>query len=180
MRLAQLDEKINNKNKKGTKGKNKKVSEQVRKMLIKSRAVGNKKLRQEDRFYIDTVLWDETSVENDRYNGSIQQTMSSSFMFFSRVATVGKVISTTAGSLADSRDKGAELLALTSPVTSTSSKEDDNNKINSLVYRRIPPTLPLHDAESKGYFKNFERVIVRIFRAEPGASISSCYTESIN
>jgi hypothetical protein len=185
MRLEQLESKSakkssgSNSNNNKTAKKKKKVSDQVKKMLIKSRSEGNKKIRVEDRFYLDTVLLDETKVDvndNDDSNGdsllgdeskNVEQFMSSSYMFFSRVATVGKVVSTRVGSLASSRDKGAELLVLTS-VDST----------DSMVYRRLPPTLPLHEAESKGYFKNFGRVIVRIFKADVG-SVSSCYTESI-
>lgn len=164
MRLEELDAKSVKKGTSGKAKKNKKVSDQVKKMLIKSRAEGMKKIRNEDRFYLDVVLMDESNVESDK-DGK-EQSMSSSYMFFSRVATIGKVVSTRARSLTNSRDSGAELLVLT-----TSS--DD-----AKVYRRLPPTLPLNEAEAKGYIQNFGRVIVRVFKGEVD-SISSGYSKSI-
>lgn len=203
MRLEQLENSAMAKKGGGSKKakKNKKVSDQVKKMLIKSRAEGNKKIRAEDRIYLDVVLFDVTKVKsakdgddsgNRNENGSeidgcggsaaegilgdeskqVERFMSSSYMFFSRVATVGKLISTRTGSSANFRDIGAELLVLTSPSNECEGAED------SMVYRRLPPTLPLHEAESRGYFKNFGRVIVRVFKADVDA-ISNCYTESI-
>jgi len=182
-RLEELDQKVN----KSKSKKNKKVSDQVKKMLIKSRAAGNKKVLQCDRFYLNVVLWDDTYTNSASSNGNdcddaledvnkdVEQFLSSSYMFHSRVASIGRVISSAVGSKADARNKGAELLVLTSPSPPPSSSDG-----SSMVYRRLPPTLPLHEAESKGYFCNFGRVVVRIFQAEEGSSISNCYTQSID
>ena len=159
MRLEELEKK----SKKST--KNKKVSDQVRKMLIKSRAEGNKKVNIEDRIYLDVVLLDESNSDDLKNESTSIST--STYMFFSRVATIGKVISDRVGSLARSRDKGAELLILM------------QIQDNELVYRRVPPTLPLHELISKGYLENFGRVVVRIFKGEID-SIAAGYTESID
>ena len=185
MRLEQLDQISKKMGKTGGK-KSKTVSEQVKKMLIKSRATGNKKLRQEDRFYLQTVLLDETKINNESNNNNgvlsaledesqnVQQFMSSSYTFYSRVSTIGKIISTaSAGSSANSaRDVGAELLIL------TSSQSNDDNDDGAMVYRRLPPTLRLHEAEAKGLVTNFGPVLIRIFKGETDC-LASCYTESI-
>lgn len=163
MRLDQLE-----KNAKKT-GKNKKMSEQVRKMLIKSRAEGDKKVRQEDRFYLEVVLLDESNKELcDNCDTNVEMFMKSTHMFFSRVSTIGKVVSAGAGSLASARDKGAELLVLTETAT-----RDEK------VYRRLPPTLPIYEAQKKGYIENFGRVIVRIFKGEIDA-IAAGYSKPID
>ncbi len=166
LRLDQLEKNI-----KKT-GKNKKMSEQVMKILIKSRAEGDKKVRQEDRFYLEVVLLDESNIELcDDCDINVEAFMKSTHMFFSRVATIGKIVSIGAGSLASARDKGAELLVLTE--TATGSEGDEK------VYRRLPPTLPIYEAEKKGYIQNFGRVIVRIFKGEIDA-IAAGYSKSID
>ena len=174
LQLEKLDERMKNKKS----NKNKKVSDQVKNMLIKSRAEGNKRLRQEDRFYLEVILWDESSggsccssstsssgkQKNDHQDDG-QSVVSSTHMFFSKVATIGKVVAVKSGCIAKSRDKGAELLILTT--------EGEHS-----VYRRLPPTMPLHEAASKGYIGNFGRVIIRLFKGETD-SITSSYSQCI-
>ena len=106
--------------------------------------------------------------------------MSSSYTFYSRVSTIGKFISTASmGSSANNaRNVGAELLILTSPQQSNDGTNDSKDGETVMVYRRLPPTLPLHEAEAKGFVANFGRVLIRIFKGETD-SVSSCYTESV-
>ncbi|CAN0118474.1 unnamed protein product [Ascophyllum nodosum] len=58
--------------------KEKRVSSQVLKMLVKSKAVGDKNLRMEDRFFLEVHYWNN---DQDVHN-----------LFFSRLWTVGRVL----------------------------------------------------------------------------------------
>ena len=119
---------------------NNKTSVKVRTMLIKSRAVGNKQLRMEDRFHLETVRIDDT-VEEESGNKS-------EFRFYSRQSTAGKVASSVAPSLG--QDRAAELLV----AVSCGEKKK---------YRRLPSTISLHDAEQGGWLNEFDMVLIRIY-----------------
>ena len=141
-----------------------KTSIQVRIMLIKSRAVGNKQLRMEDRFHLEIVRIDDT---NEEKSGK------SDFRFYSRHSTAGKVASSVAGSLG--QDKAAEFLV----AVSYGGKKK---------YRRLPSTMSLHDAECGGWLNEFDMVLIRIYSiyttsvdevdSKVGPSKSFCDAES--
>ena len=108
-RTARLDEairRIDECNEKSSSKKSKtnaNISAQVKRMLIKSRAVGKKSLRDEDRFYVEILFVDDTV--SDRTGAGAKEHNadgeSSSYHFFSRVAKVGIVatsVSNDAGS----------------------------------------------------------------------------------
>ena len=143
-RLKELDAKCASSSK-----KKKNLSDQVKKMLIKSRAEGDKKrLRMEDRFHLETVLWLE------RGDGTGDELTSSKYKFYSRVENVGKVISSRTKETQVGQNQSAELLVSSSHV--------DDACIKPTI-ARLPNTMTLHDAESKGYVKEFCRVIIRVF-----------------
>jgi len=158
--------------------KSDKVCEQVKKMLIKSRAEGDTKIRMLDRFFLEVLLLDETKENNESSTGDMctnddddvsnynNISLSSSYMFYSRVATVGKIIDTLFA--VSKRDVAAEVLV--SCILSNLSE-------SSMVYRRLPSTMPLYEAERNGYIKNFDRIIVRVFRVGDGGEFS--YTVSV-
>jgi len=153
-RTARLDEairRIDDSNaKKSKKSKtNANVSAQVKKMLIKSRAVGTQSLREDDRIYLETLFVDDTGADeegNTRDSGG-----SVSYCFFSRVAKVGHVASASAASPVGG-DATVEVL-----VRITSTDDVDNTE----EYRRLPNLMALHEAEEQGYLHQFDRVVVR-------------------
>ena len=156
-RTARLDEairRIDEGNEKSSSKKSKtnaNISAQVKKMLIKSRAVGKKSLREEDRFYVEILFVDDTVPDRkERDTGG----ESSSYHFFSRVAKVGSIpsnsIATTVGN-----DAG-----ITVEVLVKTTKAEDNSK----EYRRLPNLMALHEAEEQGYLNQFDRVVVRKYR----------------
>jgi hypothetical protein len=146
-RTQRLDSLIQNLAQATTVGKKKRVSDKVRNMLIKSRAEGNKKIRMEDRFHLELLHLidvEDSSTKNAASNGT-------SYLFFSRVTTAGKVASSVAGPIGNS--KSVEFLVSFPPgidgVTTT--------------YRRLPNTMSLHEAQQAGYLQEFDMVVIRMF-----------------
>ena len=131
--------------------KKKAVSQKVRTMLLKSRSEGSKKLRMEDRFHLEIVRLVDDGSSNNPNNLNENAT---SYRFFSRVATVGRVASTIAPSLGN--DKAAEFLV---SVSLSASEEGGGGT----VYKRLPNTMTLHDAQSSGWLQEFDVVMVRIY-----------------
>ncbi|KAL7532438.1 hypothetical protein ACHAXR_004621 [Thalassiosira sp. AJA248-18] len=162
--LQNLDAKSSSSGSSSTKKKKKAVSEKVRTMLLKSRSEGNKKLRMEDRFHLEVVrLWDvgaaaeiDTSTTNKQKNSNNNEGDSgSSYRFFSRQTTAGKVASTMAPSLGSA--KAAELLISYPPAGNAELMQHEKR------YRRLPNTMSLHDAQTAGWVKDFDMVVVRIY-----------------
>jgi hypothetical protein len=136
-------------------GKKKRVSDKVRTMLIKSRAEGNKKLRMEDRFHLELLQLIDNGEENDDdIKSSDKTTTATSYKFFSRVTTAGRVASSVAGTIGNR--KSVEFLVAFPPE---STKDDTTNS----KYRRLPNTMPLHDAQQAGWLQEFDVVVIRIF-----------------
>jgi len=78
-RTAKLDERIQRLEQNSSE-KNKKVSKQVRRMLVKSRATGDQRLEQKDRLYFECLL-----------DNGIDEAMDRTFRFFSPQDTFAKV-----------------------------------------------------------------------------------------
>ena len=78
-KVRRLDSIIDDsKGKKGSSSKKKKaVGEKVKQMLIKSKAKGEKRLREEDRFYFEVAVLEET--EDDKHNSSIEYVSNASY-----------------------------------------------------------------------------------------------------
>ncbi|EED87623.1 predicted protein [Thalassiosira pseudonana CCMP1335] len=134
--------------------KNKKVSHQVRTMLLKSRSEGNKKLRMEDRFHLEVVRLEDCT---DISGGATE------YRFFSRQTTAGKVASTMTPSLGSA--KAAEFLVSCSAKSTTS---DDVRETTNNRYRRLPNTMSLHDAQEAGWIEEFDVVMIRIYSLHKG------------
>lgn len=146
--------------------KKSKVSSQVRKMLIKSRAEGNNNIRVEDRFYIDTVLTiDDCDRKEESFSQEEEEKHTVVHYFFGRSCNIGHVVSKVVNGLNIGNEKMAELLVLDRKLTSSS-------EVKNSVYRRLPNMLPIYEAERLGYIENFDRVIVQIFDKKAGETTS--------
>jgi hypothetical protein len=109
----------NNKKKRSSNQTN--ITSQVRKMLIKSRLVGdNENLRQEDRFFLEVIMI--TQCDDSLEKNSSTSVAESMYCFFSQMDTVGKVASscsskvTTAQVTATSLGGTATTTSKTSPT----------------------------------------------------------------
>jgi len=151
-RLDALLQNIDN-NKDSKKKKKKAVSAKVRQMLLKQRSEGNKKLRMEDRFHLELVrLWDVPDVVDKQSSND----GGTSYKFFSRQSTAGRVASSIASNLG--KDISSELLVVYPPLQSSGNETQTEKR-----YRRLPNTMSLHDAQSAGYVNEFDIVVIRIY-----------------
>ena len=153
-RRRKLDERIK---KIDEKTKKSKVSEQVKNMLIKSRASGDKKVRVEDRFYLEAILFDDSDgqvVIEDRMDEP-------QYIFCGKTQTVSKIVSITTAGLNLNSDLTVEVLIET---------------VNG-SYKRIPFTTHIYEAERKKCLSPFDRVVIRIYNANNERNYPSIFDE---
>lgn len=129
-------------------GKNKKVSDQVRRMLIKSRATGRSDLKMQDRVFLHGMI--------DQGEASIRE----DYRYFSLQDTVGRVLSTFATKTETGKD--AELLISWSSKANASSVMNENENETS-VYRRLPTLMRLYEAISHQYLADIDTVVIRLY-----------------
>jgi hypothetical protein len=131
-------------------GKNKKVSDQVRNMLIKSRATGRSDLKMQDRVFLHGMIDSGETASH---------IMREDYRYFSLQDTVGRVLST----FASNTDKGkdAELLIRWSPMTSTSIMNENDTPL----YRRLPTLMRLYEAISHQYLADIDTVVIRLYNS---------------
>lgn len=115
--------------------KNKKVSDQVRHMLIKSRATGRAGLKPEDRIYFH--CWIDDGEHETREE----------FRYFSYQDTMSRIASNFNG------DKNQQVEILVE-------RQVDDSKP---IYRRLPTLMRVYEAKANGYLEIFNDIIVRIF-----------------
>jgi hypothetical protein len=136
----------------GSGGKNKKVSEQVRHMLIKSRATGRSDLKMQDRVFLHGM------IDPGETAGS-HTSMKEDYRYFSLQDTVGRVLSTFAGT---ETGKDAELLIRWSPKTNSSSMNENEA---TPAYRRLPTLMRLYEAISHQYLADIDTVVIRLYNS---------------
>ncbi|KAK1746924.1 hypothetical protein QTG54_002268 [Skeletonema marinoi] len=156
-RTQRLDNIIQNLARTSKDGKKKRVSDKVRTMLIKSRADGNKKLRMEDRFHLELLCLIDDGDNNmlASTTAASKDNSASSYRFFSRVTTAGRVASSVSGPIGKSMS--VEFLV----------------SLNN-IYRRLPNTMSLHDAQQGGWLQEFDTTVIRTFSLE-----QDCQSKSV-
>ena len=175
------------------KNKNAKVSAQVKKMLVKSRAIGptNKSLREEDRFYVEVLVIDDTVGHRNSGGsdgGGIEQRPAAttpSYRYFSRVASAIQMASASV-SRPLGNDATVELLVKWVEHSSDGGGDggdvggDDGGDDEQQQYRRLPNLMALHEAEEGGYLHQFDRVVVRVYRIEDDEPTKSVFDTTTN
>ena len=131
-----------------SKKSNKAVSQQVRRMLIKSRCTGSSSLKMHDRVYLHIVIvqGDDDTKEDFRY--------------FSQQDTVARVVSIVAKV---PLPQEAELLIR---------KANDGSEA---VFRRLPLVMRLYEAMAEKYIEEVDSVVIRCYtppQDEPTSSIT--------
>ena len=123
--------------------KNKPVSKQVQRMLMKSKSTGNKGVKPDDRVHLDTVTF------HDDGSKDIDGTYSNSFRFFSKRTSVEHLVS----SFQDKKAQHVEIFV---------SRPCEASSIG-MVYQTLPPSnLTLGDVVEQGLLEDFGRIIVRV------------------
>ena len=158
--------------------KNKTVSDQVRRMLIKSRATGAKTLKQQDRVYFHIVMdhGDTTGTTSETMDAPAATTTAAAdsakeaFCYFSRQDTMGRGILSNftdpQGSSSGNTTRQSELL-----VRQTASKEG----VDTIIYRRLPNVMRVYEAIELQYLEpEVNKVVLRWYNPsseEPTTSV---------
>lgn len=184
--IQQVEDKKGDKEKGNSKQTN--ITSQVRKMLIKSRSIGdNANLRQEDKFFLEVIVI--TQWEDSLENSSSTIASDSMYCFFSHMDTVGKVASSCSAKVsiaktdkslggAATSDASTTTLLLeflipkpTAPKENDTSDERDNE---DATLWRVPNTMTLIDCQRHGFLQNFDRVIIRRCNGHTGNFAAPC------
>ena len=137
-RAAKLDQRIERLEAMSSE-KTKKVSNQVRRMLVKSRATGDKRLEQKDRLYFECLV----------DNGTEDEALDREFRFFSPQDTFARVGSSFEWRRKEKAHTNVEVLVKRSLETGEE-------------YRRLPVTMRLYEALSGKFLKgDLDTIIVR-------------------
>ena len=148
-RAAKLDQRIQRLDALSSE-KTKKVSDQVRRMLVKSRATGDRRLEQKDRLYFECLV--DTGAEDEA--------LEREFRFFSPQDTFARV-----GSSFKQPHKEKELTNVEILVKRTLETGEE--------YRRLPVTMRLYEALSATFLTgNLDKLIVRWFSADSNSTPS--------
>lgn len=140
---------------------NKPVSDQVRKMLLKSRATGKSSLKAQDRVYFHIIIIDA----GDEAEGSKEE-----FRYFSIQDTVGKGI---LGQFTTPKSgQQAELLV----------KQQQSTEGEDAVYRRLPNAMRVYEAIEKKFLEpEANKVVIRWYspdKEEPTTDVVEGSVES--
>jgi len=132
--------------------KDKNVSEQVRRMLIKSRATGASTLKQQDRLYFQCVVVANGADDDD--DDREADTCKEEYRYFSPQDTVGKVATTfVAPSSLTSSSLHSEVLV----------RRDHHDRDSQPSYRKLPVLLRLYECISQKYLSEFDKLVVRFY-----------------
>lgn len=132
-------------------GKQKNVSRQVQKMLVKSRCTGSSSLKLQDRVYLHVVI---VGVEE-------QEEEKEEYRYFSQQDTVARIVAALAPPRAQ-----AELL-----VRWKATKEENGK---DATYRRLPIATRLYEAISQKFLEEVDSVVIRCYNPseeEPTTSV---------
>jgi len=139
-------------------GKKKAVSEQVQRMLIKSRATGRKDLKMEDRVYLHCIFWTDNDDDDDDDVDSAEQ---DDYRYFSKQDTVGRILA--------SFENLGNKKGLTELLVSANNSQDDSE----VDYRRLPVGMRVYEAISASHITGkVDTVVIRQYGSEAGATTS--------
>jgi hypothetical protein len=132
---------------KDTRTKKKPVSKQVHNMLMKSKASGNSRMKQEDRIYIKVILFHDNESTTDA-------PPLSSYRFFSKQNNIQQIITA--------------VIDGESSMTNSDNDKTDGGCIELIArcqkdpsYQALPTSLTLGDAIEMGFIENFGTVLIR-------------------
>mmetsp|Transcript_34852 Transcript_34852/g.84309 ORF Transcript_34852/g.84309 Transcript_34852/m.84309 type:complete len:595 (+) Transcript_34852:219-2003(+) len=172
-RAAKLDQKIaalEELEDKGSKKKKSKdgVSAQVLRMLVKSRATGDDRLKIQDRFYFQCLLLHPDGVDGDENGGTASVSSSKEYRYFSSQDTFARI----AGSFdLDKKEIPNSSTLLTEVLCRIPPSSRTNLNSN---YRRFPMTMRIYEAISQGFLNDqIDTLIVRCFKDRDGATALS-------
>jgi len=151
--------------------KNKTVSEQVQRMLVKSRATGRRDLKPQDRVYLHCVLWTTTTAnEEEDDDDDLSSSQQEDYRYFSNQDTVGRILA----SFEEQRPSHTKKDGLLSELLVAVASNGKSKSSEPVEYRRLPVGLRLYEAANSYLSGNVDTVVIRWYDAsneEPTSSI---------
>ena len=141
-RIAMLEEQSSNKA-----SKKQKISDQVLRMLVKSRATGDKNLKELDRLYFQCLnLVDDSNGDSNESETSPDDGSSKQYRYFSPQDTFAKITNSFFnGRQKENKEFFSEVLCR----RSIGQTEETSEELP--VYGRFPMTMRVYEAQSEGY-----------------------------
>jgi hypothetical protein len=162
-----------------------KVSQQVRTMLIKSRAVGPKQLRMEDRIHFQVIFWNDTTHhsqlpgQSNNVDKGNDAATAPQYIFGSKAATIGRLVDQISSSLSLRQSSNTVLeFIVTAPNSSTSTTDNTGSSNIAARYARIPNTMTLMEAIRAEYVSDFDEIIIRSYNST--TNDNTIHKEEIN
>jgi hypothetical protein len=146
-RIALLEEQSKN----SKPNKKKKVSDQVLRMLVKSRATGDKNLKEQDRLYFQCLVLVDDNADTVT-TASDDSTSSKEYRYFSPQDTFAKI----ANSFLNGPNKKEEVYK--EVICKRSVVQLEETLTTLPVYRRFPVTMRVYEAISQGYLSLSENI----------------------
>eukprot|EP00532_Pseudo-nitzschia_australis_P007494 CAMPEP_0168169594 /NCGR_PEP_ID=MMETSP0139_2-20121125/3723_1 /TAXON_ID=44445 /ORGANISM="Pseudo-nitzschia australis, Strain 10249 10 AB" /LENGTH=683 /DNA_ID=CAMNT_0008087027 /DNA_START=85 /DNA_END=2137 /DNA_ORIENTATION=- len=197
-RIAMLEEQLNDSTCNNSKqNKKKKISDQVLRMLVKSRATGDKNLKLLDRLYCQCLVLVDNNNDNDNDHASTNDDNAGStnatsldnsgsskeYRYFSPQDTFAKIANSFQNPLVD--EKNQELFS--EVLCRRPAESVEVTKAQFLVHRRFPVTMRVYEAISKGYLVVTKKqhnylddvLIVRWYKDREDATLDIQHDETI-
>ena len=136
----------------------KSMSKQVRTMLMKSKSLGNSKIKQEDRIYLEVIFFRDGGVMAARTaDATTPPHSTSSYRYFSKQTDLRQIMDVVSKSIPD--DAGEACIADTIEFIVPSRCQSNDEVVVS--YKSLEKSMTLGDAIQSGYIDNFGLVILR-------------------
>jgi hypothetical protein len=163
-RIRRLDQQSSNKSNKG-----KPVSDQVRRMLVKSRATGADTLKQRDRVYFHIVVdYGVQEEEEQDIDGGEE------FRYFSIQDTVARILS----NFSNKRPSEAMAEFLVKRQQAPGDDRDGNSSPEEVVYRRLPGAMRVYEAIEQKYLEpEVNNIVIRWYYPSTEESTTSILEE---
>ena len=174
-------------NKKKKMKKNQKVSKQVLRMLVKSRATGDGRLKLQDRLYFQCILLrddDNDDGNNNDYDKGTSTTTTKEYRYFSPQDTFARISNSfQLPTSSSSSSTSSATLFSSSPslwtevlcrLPSSSPSSSSSSSSSSFSYRRFPVTMRIYEAIANGYLSDqIDTLIVRWYNDRDDATVLS-------
>ena len=155
-RIAMLEEQSQNKG-----IKKKKTSDQVLRMLVKSRATGDKNLKEQDRFYFQCLVLIDINPDSDnkidehsdRKTTQYHAIPSKEYRYFSPQDTFAKIVNSFSNG-----QVGKNMGLFSEVLFKRPGKQIDEPRTESSKYYRFPMTMRVYEAESHGHLTLSESI----------------------
>jgi hypothetical protein len=149
------------------KSKKKPMSKQVRNMLMKSKSVGNVRIKQDDRIYLEVVLFRDDCT--DAAADDDASCSSSSYRYFSKETCLHQIIDTVCNSSSadykvgnDAFATAAETIDFIVPCRQQQQQQQPTDENEIIVsYQLLDKSMTLGYAIQNGCIDNFDSVVLR-------------------